>query len=89
MINCPSETRLISNFLKIKGMIYPQNLLNQTYGCWLITPNQKTLSIETNIFLSTGNYKSASGQLKNDFANGAMLITINRVINDVIQKKIS
>ena len=87
MITCPSETRLISNFLKIKGMIYPQNLLNQTYGCWLITPNQKTLSIETNIFLSTGNYKSASGQLKNDFANGAMLITINRVINDVILKK--
>ena len=34
------------------------------------------------------NYKSASGQLKNNFANGAMLITINRVTNDVILKKI-
>ena len=69
-------------------MIYPQNLLNQTYGCQLITPNQKTLCIETNIFLSTGNYKSVSGQLKNNFANGAMLITINRVANDVILKNI-
>ena len=38
-------------------MIYPH---------WLITPNQKTLCIETNIFLSAGNYKSASGQLKNN-----------------------
>ena len=38
-------------------MIYPH---------WLITPNQKTLCIETNIFLSAGNYKSARGQLKNN-----------------------
>ena len=34
-----------------------------------------------------GNYKSASEQLKNNFVNGAMLITINRVFNDVILKK--
>ena len=34
-----------------------------------------------------GNYKSASEQLKNNFVNGAMLIAINRVFNDVILKK--
>ena len=55
-------------------MIYLKNLLNQTYGYWLITPNQKPLCIETNIFLTAGNYKSASGKLKNDSVNGAMLI---------------
>ena len=59
-----------SNFkifnLKITRVTYPRNLPNQTYRCWLIIPNQKTLCIETNIFLSAGNYKSASGQLKSN-----------------------
>ena len=41
-INCPSA------FLKI--LVYPKNRPNQTYGYWLITPNQETLCIETNIF---------------------------------------
>ena len=47
----------------------------------------KTLCIEINTFLAVGNYKSASRKLKNNFVNGAMLITINCVINDVILKK--
>ena len=37
-------------FLKITRVIYPQNRPNQTCSYWLITPNQKTLCIETNIF---------------------------------------
>ena len=77
----------ISKFLKITRVIYPENLPNRICGYWLITPNQKTLCIETNTFLTAGNYKSGSGQLKNNSVNGAMLITINRVINDVILKK--
>ena len=51
---------------------------------WIIRPNQKTVCIETNIFVTAVNYKSASGQLKNNSDYGAMLITINRVINDAI-----
>ena len=66
---------------------YPKNLPNQTCGYWLITPNQKTLCIKSNIFLTAGNYESVSGQLKNNSVNRAMLITINYVINDVIRNK--
>ena len=33
--------------------------------------------------LAAGNYKSTSGQLQNNSVNGAMLITINRVINTI------
>ena len=93
----------ISRFSKIARLIYPKNIANQTSGCWLITPYRKTLCIETNPFLTVGNYKSASGELKNNSltagnyksasedlknnsVNGAMLITINRVINNVILK---
>ena len=93
----------ISRFSKIARLIYPKNIPNQTSGCWLITPYRKTLCIETNTFLTAGNYKSASGELKNNSltagnyksaseelknnsVNGAMLITINRVINNVILK---
>ena len=47
--NCPSKTK-ISKFLKITRVIYPKNHPNQTSGYWLITPNQQTLCIETNIF---------------------------------------
>ena len=44
---------------------------------WLLVSdnNPKTLYIETNV-----NYKSTSGQLQNNSVNGAMLITINRLI---------
>ena len=38
------------SFQKITRMIYPKNRPNQTCGYWLITPNQQTLCIETNIF---------------------------------------
>ena len=67
--------------LKIARVIYPKNFPNQTCSHWLITPNQKALCIETN---RSDNYRSLSRQLKKNFVNGAMLITINRVINDVI-----
>ena len=47
-------------------MIYPKNRPNQTSGYWLITPNQQTLCIETNIFKQqkitnqwAGNYETA------------------------------
>ena len=37
-------------FSKVTRMIYPKNCPQQRLGYWLITPNQKTLCIETNIF---------------------------------------
>ena len=40
----------ISKFSKITRVIYPKNCPNQTCTYWLITPNQQTLCIETNIF---------------------------------------
>ena len=38
------------NFEKIMSVIYPKNRPNQACDYWLITPNQETLCIETNIF---------------------------------------
>ena len=35
---------------KIKMVIYPKYFPCQTYGYWLITPNQKTLCFKTNVF---------------------------------------
>ena len=71
--------RAISNFSKIMRAIYPKNRPIQTCDYWLITPNQQTLCIETNL-LTVGNYKSASGKLQNNTVNGAMSISINSVI---------
>ena len=48
--NFENKTRAISKFSKIMRVIYPKNCPNQTCGYWLITPNQQTLRIETNIF---------------------------------------
>ena len=45
-----SEMWAVSKFSKIKRVIYPKNYLNQICGYWLITPNQKTLFLKTNIF---------------------------------------
>ena len=69
--------RAISDFSKIMRAIYPKNRPIQTCDYWLITPNQQTLCIETNL-LTVSNYKSASGKLQN--VNGAMSISINSVI---------
>ena len=44
------EIWAISKFSKITRVVYPQNRLNQTCDSWLITPNQQTPFIETNIF---------------------------------------
>ena len=38
------------NFSKITRVIYPKKNLNLTCDYWLITPNQQTVCIETNIF---------------------------------------
>ena len=72
-------------------VIYPKNGLNQTCDYWLITPNQQTLCVETDIYLLTvGNYKSASWQLENSWqlqnntVNSAMLKTSNCVINQIM-----
>ena len=45
-LNCQSKKRVISKILKI----YTKNCSNQTCDYCLITPNQQTLYIETNIF---------------------------------------
>ena len=64
--NHPSKTRTISIFSKTTRVICPQNYPNQTCDCWLITPNQQKLCIETNIFEQrairnqwAGSYKTA------------------------------
>ena len=62
-------------------VIYPQNRPNQTCDYCLITQNQQTLCTETNI-LTSGNYKSVRGQLQYNIVNGAIAITINRVIKN-------
>ena len=53
-------------------MIYPKNRPNQTFGYWLITPNQqfalKLVSFDRR-------------QLQNNCFNGTMLLTMNHVIN--------
>ena len=50
ILKLPSKTRAISKFSKITRVSYPKNCPNQTCDCWLITWNQQTLCIETNIF---------------------------------------
>ena len=75
--NCLNKKRAISKISKIMRVIYTKNCPNQTCDYWLITPNQQTLCIETDIFLTSGNYKSTSGQLQNNTVNGAMSIAIN------------
>ena len=35
----------------MQRVVYPQNFPNQTCNYWLITPNQQTLCIETNVLL--------------------------------------
>ena len=42
--------KIFWKFSKITRVIYPQNCPNQTCDYWLITSNQQTLCIETNIF---------------------------------------
>ena len=44
---CIFENFEILKFLKITLVIYLKIQPNQTYGYWLITPNQQTLCIET------------------------------------------
>ena len=72
-------------------MIYPKNRSKQTCDYWLITRNQQTLCNEPNIFQQraitnqrAGNYKTAGNYMQNNTVNGAMSITINRVIMVVI-----
>ena len=60
-------------------MIYPQNCPNQTCGYWLITSNQQTLCTETDIF-NIGQLQN-SVILQNNSVNGALVITMNCVIN--------
>ena len=70
-------------------MIYHKNFPSQTCEYWLITTNKQALCNETNIFLTVGNYKSASEQLQNsrqlenNTVKAAMLIKINHVITEV------
>ena len=49
-INCPSAFLKSRKFSKITRGIYPKNCPSKTCDYWLITPNQQTLCIETNIF---------------------------------------
>ena len=52
--NCQGKTRAISKFSKTMRVIYPKSRPNQICDYWLITPNQQTLCIETNIFFNSG-----------------------------------
>ena len=87
--NNPSTPRSISKFSKTTRVIYHKNFPSQTCEYWLITTNKQALCNETNIFLTVGNYKSASEQLQNrrqlenNTVKAAMLIKINHVITEV------
>ena len=83
--NCLGKKRANSKISKIIKVIYIKYFPNRICDYWLITPNQQTLCIETNIyFLTLGNYKSMSVQLQNNTVNCAMWITTNCVTNQVI-----
>ena len=73
------KRRVISKFSKIPRVIYPRNLPNQTCLLFNHTKPTNTLYWNWNL-LTAGNYKSASGQLQNNSVNGAVLITVIRVI---------
>ena len=83
------ENSEIPKFSKITSVTYPKNYWNQTCSYWLITPNQKTLW-KNLISFNSGQLQLASGQLENscwlqhNTINGAMSVTINCVINQVI-----
>ena len=72
-------------------VIYPKSCPNQTCDYRLITPNQQTLCIETNIFFNSGQLPASEGSITkqrviiDNTVNGAMSITINRVINNANQ----
>ena len=66
-------TRAISKFSKITRVIYPKSRPNQTWSL-VITLNQQTLCIETDIFQ----------QQSINYVNGAILIPIKRVIKRLI-----
>ena len=85
-ISCPSVFLKILKILqKSRGLFIPKITSTKHVINWLITRNQQTLRIETNIFFTGGNYKSMSGQLQNNFVKCAMTITINRVlINKIV-----
>ena len=75
--NCPSKMRAISKFSKIMRLLNPpKNRPSQICDNWSITPNQQTLSTETNV-LKVDNYKSVGRQLQNNTVNGGMSITVN------------
>ena len=80
--NYPSKTGTISKFSRIAKVIYPP--ISPEPNTWLLVKHNKpTLCIESNV-LTAGNYKLARGQLQNNTVNGAMPITINRVIRKII-----
>ena len=61
---------------------FSSNMNFETCDYWLITSNQQTLCIETNVFNSRK--LQNRGQLQINICNGAMLITINLGINEMI-----
>ena len=76
------------NFQKSRGVIYPQNRPNQTWDYWLITLNQQTLFVLKLIYFNGEQLQirkraiTKQWRLQNNSINGAMSITINRVINE-------
>ena len=48
--NCMFGRTIWDKFSKITRDIYTKHRPTQTFGCWLIATNQKTLSNEANIF---------------------------------------
>ena len=48
--NCMFGRTIWDKFSKITRDIYSKHRPTQTFGCWLIATNQKTLSNEANIF---------------------------------------
>ena len=86
--NYLSKTRPISKFSKITMVIYPKNCSNQSCDYWFITPNQhfalKLISFNSSQLQISEREIRKQLWLQNNTVKGAMSITTNCVINQVI-----
>ena len=67
---------IFENFQKSRGWFIPKNRPNQTCDYWLITPKKRFVLK----LISFNSGQIQIRQLQNNTINGAMSITINRVI---------
>ena len=74
--------RVISKFLEVTGAIYPKNHPKQICGYCLTHQTRKYFLLKL-IFFNSAQLQIRK-QLQNNSVNGAILITINHVINTIM-----